>query len=324
MFSLAGVSGLCSDEVVRDDRRTVVASRTAILCTWSVAVALAACRDAGAATASCAQYPIPWQPAAGAQAAAQSELSTMSPGATLTWNASEGTLSSVAQLATPLTGCSDGQDANAQVASLLAAHPALFQLDVSEWQIPPFYDCKFVDDATLSMPRRQLAGKPVARDVFAYWLRRVNGVVQLAAVNGTYLPVLDAATGDTMTSCTTLTESAATTRARSTRLTATVYSQCARTGSVNYTPRSNDTFGFLGDAAWTWQEDTGRVLLTGQRTLRVIVNPANYNSALLSSDARCPVPEGDGSQYTVGFDLVFDVHTGEILSVKPGLDCTVC
>lgn len=248
----------------------------------------------------------------------------MSPGATLTWNASEGTLSSVAQLATPLTGCSDGQDANAQVASLLAAHPALFQLDVSEWQIPPFYDCKFVDDATLSMPRRKLAGKPAARDVFAYWLRRVNGIVQLAAVNGTYLPVLDAATGDAMASCTTLTESAATTRARSTRLSATVYSQCARTGSVNYTPRSNDTFGFLGDAAWTWQEDTGRVLLTGQRTLRVIVNPANYNSELLSSDARCPVPEGDGSQYTVGFDIVFDVHTGEILSVKPGLDCTVC
>lgn len=248
----------------------------------------------------------------------------MSPGATLTWNASEGTLSSVAQLATPLTGCSDGQDVNAQVASVLAAHPALFQLDVSEWQIPPFYDCKFVDDATLNMPRRRIAGQPVARDVFAYWLRRVNGVVQLAAVNGTYLPVLDAATGNSMTACTTLTESAATTRARGTRLTATVYSQCARTGSVNYTPRANDRLGFLGDAAWSWQEDGGRILLTGQRTLRVIVDPANYSAALLSSDARCPDPGGDGSQYTVGFDLVFDVHTGEILSVKPGLDCTVC
>jgi hypothetical protein len=302
----------------------VVASRTAILCASSIVVALGACRDADAATASCAQYPIPWQPAAGAQAAAQSELSAMSSGATLSWNASEGTLSSVIQLATPLTGCSDGQDVNAQVAGVLAAHPALFQLDVSEWQLPPFYDCKFVDDATLSMPRRQLAGKPVARDVFAYWLRRVDGVVQLAAVNATYLPVLDAATGDTMTSCTTLTESAAATRARSTPLTATVYSQCNRTGSVNYTPRSNDTIGFLGDAAWSWQEDSGRVLLTGQRTLRVIVHPANYTSALLSSDARCPVPDGDGSQYTVGFDLVLDVHTGEILSVKPGLDCTVC
>lgn len=248
----------------------------------------------------------------------------MSPGAALTWNASEGTLSSVIQLATPLTGCSDGQDVNAQVASVLAAHPALFELDLSEWQLPPFYDCKFIDDATLNMPRRQLAGKPVAQDVFAYWLRRVNGVVQLTAVNGTYLPVLDAATGDTMTSCTTLTEPAAVARARSTRLTATVYSQCARTGSVSYTPRSNDSLGFLGSATWSWQADSSGVLLTGQRTLRVIVHPSNYNSALLSSDARCPAPDGNGNQFTVGFDLVFDVHTGEILSVKPGLDCTVC
>lgn len=282
------------------------------------------CRDARAAPASCAQYPVPWQPAAGAQAAAQSELSTISPGATMTWSAAEGTLAGVSQLDVPLTGCSDGQDVNAQVASVLAAHPALFELDLSEWQLPPFYDCKFVDDATLNMPRRQLAGQPVAQDVFAYWLRRVNGVVTLTAVNGTYLPVLDAATGDTMAACTTLTQSAAVTRARSTQLTATTYAQCSRTGSVRYTPRSNDSFSFLGDATWSWQEDSSRVLLTGQRTLRVIVNPANYTSALLSSDARCPAPDGDGSQYTVGFDIVFDVHTGAVLSVKPGLDCIVC
>lgn len=302
----------------------MAASRTAMLCALSAVAALAACRDAGAATASCAQYPIPWQPPAGSQAAAQSELATMSSGATLTWSPGEGTLSSVIQLDTPLTGCSDGQDVNAQVAGVLAAHPALFQLDVSEWQLPPFYDCKFVDDATLNMPRRQLAGRPVAQDVFAYWLRRVDGVVRLAAVNGTYLPVLDAATGNAMTACTALTESAAVARARGTRLPATVYSQCSRTGSVNYTPRSNDTLGFLGDATWSWQDDGGRVLLTGQRTLRVIVNPANYTSALLSSDARCPAPDGDGSQFTVGFDVTFDVHTGAILGVKPGLDCTVC
>lgn len=194
---------------MRDGLCSVVASRTAILASLAAIAALVACRDAGAATASCAQYPIPWQPPAGSQAAAQSEISTMSPGAALTWSPGEGTLSSVIQLDAPLTGCSDGQDVNAQVAGVLAAHPALFQLDVSEWQLPAFYDC-------------------------------------------------------------------------------------------------------------------ARVLLTGERTLRVIVNPANYSAALLSSDARCPVSDGDGSQFTVGFDLVLDVHTGAILSVKPGLDCTVC
>jgi hypothetical protein len=282
------------------------------------------CRDARAAPASCAQYPVPWQPAAGTQATAQATLSTMSPGATMTWNASEGTLSGVVQLNVPLTGCSDGQDVNAQVAAVLAEYPALFQLDLREWRIPEFYDCKYVDDALLNMPRESLAGQPVAQDLFAYWLRRIGGVVTLTGVNGTYLPVLDVATGNRMASCSTLTQSAAVTKARSTRLTATTYSQCSRTGSVRYTPRSNDAFSFLGDASWTWQADSGRVLLSGQRTLRVIINPKNYTSALLSSDARCPVVDGDGSQYTVGFDIVFDVHTGAILSVKPGLDCTVC
>lgn len=276
-----------------------------------------------AATASCTQYPIPWQPPAGAQAAAQSELAAMAPGATMTWNASEGTLGSVVQLDTPLTGCSAGQDVNAQVAGVLAAHPALFQLDVSEWRMPPFYDCQFVDSALLSMPRQRLAGQAEAKDVFAYWVSRVDGVVRLTGVNGTYLPVLDAATGNRMAACNTLTQASAVRRAQSTQLTATTYAQCSRTGTVRYTPRANDTLAFLGDATWSW-DDAGEVQLTGQRTLRVIVNPANYSSALLSSDARCPTPDGDGSQFTVGFDIVFDVHTGAILSVKPGLDCTVC
>jgi hypothetical protein len=287
-------------------------------------VALAASGNASAATASCTEYPVAWHAADGAQAAAQAELSKISLGATMSWDASAGTLSSVVQLAMPLTGCTDGQDAIAVVAEALAAHPALFQLDPAEWRWPEPYDCRFVDDAALSMPRQRLAGSVVQRDVFGYWLRRINGVVQLAAVNATYLPVLDSATGDRMAACNTLTASSATATARSTPLSATVYSQCSRTGTVMYTPRSNDHFSFVADAAWSWQEDSGRVLLTGQRTLRVVVDPANYNAALLASDARCPVPDGDGSQFTVGFDIAFDVHTGAILHVKPGLDCTVC
>jgi hypothetical protein len=297
-------------------------SRSLGLLALSAAVGLAACREAGADTASCSQYPILRQPSAGAQSAAQSELAAMSPGASMSWNGNTGTLTSVSQLSIPLDSCSDGQDANAQVRGVLAAHPALFQIDQAEWQSLEPYDCKYVDDATLTMPRWQLAGWPVARDIFAYWLRRVNGVVQLAAVNGAYLPVLDSATGQSMSACNTLTQSAATTAVRATPLTASVYSQCNRTGTVTYTPRANDTIGFVSDPTWTWQEGSGQVELTGQRTVRVIVNPANYNSQLLSSNARCP--SGDADQFTVGFDIVLDVHTGAVLSVKPGIDCVVC
>jgi hypothetical protein len=314
-------STLRIEGVVRGDWRGVVAARVAAAVLLSAVVALAACRDASAQTASCPQYPILKQPSDGAPAAAQSELAELSPGATMSWNSNAGTLTSVFQLGIPLDGCSDGQDAHAQVRGVLAAHPALFQIDLAEWQSLEPYDCRNVDNATLTMPRQRLAGWPVARDIFVYWLRRVNGVVQLAAVNATYLPVLDSATGQSMAACNTLTQSAATTRVRDTQLTATVFSQCNPTGTVRYTPRSNDAFGFVSDATWTWQEGSGQVELTGQRTLRVIVNPANYSSELLSSDARCP---SGPDEFTVGFDVVFDVHTGAILSVKPGIDCIVC
>jgi hypothetical protein len=62
--------------------------------------------------------------------------------------------------------------------------------------------------------------------------------------------------------------------------------------------------------------------MTGQRILRVTVDPANYTSQLTSSDARCPT--ADGNSFTVGFDITLDVHTGAIIYVKPGLDCVVC
>src|ERR1043165_6696630 len=108
-------------------------------------------RNASAATASCSQYPILWRPADGAQAAATSELAAMSPGATMSWNNNTGTLTAVSQLALPLEHCGDGQDVNAQVTSVVAAHPALFQIDLAEWQSLEPYDCKYVNDEILTM-----------------------------------------------------------------------------------------------------------------------------------------------------------------------------
>jgi len=197
-------------------------------------------------------------------------------------------------------------------------------MDLTEWQAPAPFDCKFLgSDATLSMPRRRLAGQPVAQDLFVYSLQRINGSVHLTFMNGTYLPVVSAEVGDTMGACNILTEVTATAHARKTPLKATVFSQCRRTGTVNYTPKANDVFRF-SDATWSWQEDIGQVLLTGQRTLRVIVDPVNYTPELLSSSARCPVLGGGSNEFTVGFDIEFDVYTGEINSIKPGLDCFVC
>jgi hypothetical protein len=299
--------------------RAVTRARIASVLTLA---SVAAYHTARADPAQCAQYPIPWHPAAGTQAAAKSDLAALSPGAAMTWDGNIGTLTSALPLGAPLAGCTDGQDVGQQVFDMLAAHPALFQLDLSEWRKPEPFDCKYLEDnTTLSMGRNSLAGRPVAEDVFAYTLKRIDGQVQLASVNGTYLPVIGATIGNAMTACSSLTEPAAQATAQAAPLRAIVYSQCRKTGKVDYTPRANDGFS-LSLEAWTWDESAGQALLSGQRTLRVIVDPANYTPELMSSAASCPSTDGEGT--VIGFDVLFDVHTGEILNVKPGIDCVVC
>jgi len=323
--SFRSAAVICGTPTVRDATHTVIFSRMVALLTLGVLGSLAACRDGTVVPPHCEQYPIPRQPADGARAAAQAELASLSPGATMTWNVDTGTLTSIWQLALPLPGCTDGHDVGAQVSAALAAHPPLFQLALAEWQAPAPFDCKFLgEQTTITLGRRLLAGRPVAKDVFVYSLDRIDGVAQLTTVNGTYLPPLDAAIGKTMAACNSLTEAAATAAARHTPLQATVFSRCAPMGTVFYTPKSNDVFQVSPDEEWTWADDPGQVLLTGQRTLRVIVDPANHTPDLLSSDANCPAPGGAGDDFVIGFDITFDVHTGEILHVKPGLDCIVC
>ena len=66
------------------------------------------------------------------------------------------------------------------------------------------------------------------------------------------------------------------------------------------------------------------MLLLGQRTLRVTLDPSNYSPELMSSSARCPVTDTTSEDFTIGFDIVFDVQTGVVIQVTPGLDCIVC
>lgn len=278
-----------------------------------------------AAAPSCPQYPIPWQPAEGARTAAQADLTRLSPGASLTWNAATGTLASTTQLSVPLPACTDGQDAIAQVNNVLGAHPALFQLDLDEWRRPGPYDCKLVNDpVTFSIGRARLAGHPDLQDLIGFALQRIDGVVQLTGVYGTYLPVAGTSTSDAMAACSTLTIAAATTTARSTPLHAATFSQCRPTGALQYTLADNDSLRFADEDEWGWENDGGQVALTGQRTLQIVVNPANYTPELLSSNARCPVDGGAGDQFTIGFEITFDVHTGAVVNIKPGLGCFVC
>jgi hypothetical protein len=280
----------------------------------------------------CATYPIPWDADPDADDAAAAELAGLSANATMEWNDNTGTFKTIFKLDQTLA-CPPGEDSGAKVLAVLAAHPKLFPLDLDEWLVPPPYNCEFVPKfgETLTMGRTKLANHTLGRDILAYTIKHVvdqNDVptedIVLTSVIATFVPVGIPGLDQAMTQCSDVDEAAVIAAIRARTLTASTFDLCVPTGSVPYTPHENDRVAFLPGDTWTWGEGTGQVLLTGTRTVRVTLAPANYTPQLLLSDARCPVLDPDSEDFTVGFDITVDIHTGEILFVKPGLDCVVC
>ncbi|MCE9577168.1 MAG: hypothetical protein K8W52_28730 [Deltaproteobacteria bacterium] len=272
----------------------------------------------------CTGYPVEWPADATAKAAAVAELATLSTTADLTWSDARGTLASVFGLDATLTSCTDGHDVGVEVAAFLTAHPALFQFDASQWSALVPYDCKNVGTSLeiLNRGRLTLDGQPVLHDTLAYSIKRTPVGVTLTSVIATYLPADLTGLGARMEACTDADLGAVEAAVRATALPARTYEQCTETGALTYQMKAGDTISVLPGVAWTWDDGDHAVALTGQRTARITLAAANYTPELLASDARCPV--GDGADFTIGFDVTFDVHTGEITYIKPGLDCIVC
>src|SRR5262249_42793539 len=146
------------------------------------------------------------------KAAATAELAALAPSATMTWNNATHTLSNINDLNLPIPDCDDDDDVNVPILALIAAHPALFQIDLSEWETPRPVKCKLTRSDVSSLiyiERKSLGGHPVAHDVFSYWFKRINGIVTLTSVYGTYLPAHLSNLKGAMTVCNTLTEAEA-------------------------------------------------------------------------------------------------------------------
>lgn len=93
---------------------------------------------------------------------------------------------------------------------------------------------------------------------------------------------------------------------------------CMPSGTYRYTSRPTDEvrwasgFGQANRPAWHFLAGTWRVL----RPAHLTVNPTNYWPRVEESDARCGA--------VVGWELMIDVVTGELVESKPGLNCTTC
>lgn len=93
---------------------------------------------------------------------------------------------------------------------------------------------------------------------------------------------------------------------------------CTPSGMYRYTSRPSDDvrwgagFGQADGPAWHWSAGRWRIL----RPARLTVNPVNYWPRVQEADAMC------GG--VVGWELMLDVISGELVESKPGLNCTTC
>jgi hypothetical protein len=105
------------------------------------------------------------------------------------------------------------------------------------------------------------------------------------------------------------------------KFTGSIMNGCAREdGRYKYTPDAQDTIEILTDPIWQTNEESGpspfptKWLVTREATLTV--NPANYWPDVAKADCSC------GNK--VGFTLVIDARTGNVVSYEPAINCVRC
>ncbi len=275
----------------------------------------------------CNPYPLQFQPHPDSQALAEAALSDLAPTGILGWSTARGTLEILTGLNLPLTQCGDTQDIFPILLSISSQAPDLFQLDPGEWGEPQPFECRHVGESNRILPlaRLFLGGSPVNRDVFSFIVKREGAVVELKSVTGNYLPPAPDELVQAMNSCPSLDEIAAEEVIRNYKeFDYIVMEYCNPIGSGTYLPAQNDTVEFdpVSDHRWTWHDNSTQngMLLSKQRSGRLVIHPDNYTNELLSSNAACPLYD----DLIVGFEFHFDSVTGELLSVSAGIGCIVC
>lgn len=284
--------------------------------TASSTSASSASSGTGGGLPECKGYPVSLT-LPGTSAAAQTELATFAPQASLQWNAQHGTMSLVTGLDVPLDCSADVWSGAWQV---LNAQPALFQLSEPEWAVPAPIPCSAIGSQQIvNTYRATLAGVGIQKDVLALVVAPgPNGGVTLKGVSGFYLPVLEP--GD-LTACPNVPDATMDPILRAGPYAYSTFSMCSSTGGGAYSPKPNDVLTF-GDETWEWDDAAIGITARKRRTATLVVDESNWTPELMASDMNCP--DASGENRILGFVLTFDPVTGELLGVKPGIGCIVC
>jgi hypothetical protein len=242
----------------------------------------------------------------------------------MTWHPARGTFWFVI-LSVPLPQCGAQVDAYAELLKLTRLHPDLFQLNLEEWARPGKHLCSQVGEVAtvLELRRARVGSHPIAHDWMRFTVQRVNGVVQLQALSGEYLPPTAPWLDQVLSACPNLNQALGKQVVLGSEFTYSIFDACNYIGSDTYLPNELDTIAFNGGASWAWQEDPAfpRVLFTKTTQGTLALDAANYTPDLIQSNANCPRPDG---QPNIGFRLTMDSVTATLAGYQPGLKCVVC
>ena len=285
---------------------------------------------AGTTTAaSCDPYPLSVQPAPGAREAAEAELTSLAPGAELTWNDARGAPEEITGLGLALTDCGEGEWALTHAWNLVADAPSLFRLDGAEWEWTWSQGyCTAIDEEYYGWASRTHMGgqpTPYSDQRVTFGFERRDGVLRLEWIRGEYLPVVDEALAEQLGACAGLDDEAAADSVRAESYPYTVFDgdPCAGS-SATYEPSSDDVVEFDEPVwkvrwepgrAWVSAAEAGDLVLRKTRAGTLQIDSSNYTPQLEDSDA-------NADSY-IGFNVEIDAVTGDRLYSEPfsPVDC---
>ncbi|MGV3619216.1 MAG: hypothetical protein ACO1OB_00285 [Archangium sp.] len=266
----------------------------------------------------CLPYPRTLSVGPNGQAAARAELDTFAPQATLDWSPVRNTPSMILGLQLELK-CPHGKDAEEVLFEFVSQHPTLFRIDPKEWSrnnVP----CEAVATTQHigASSRVSFANQPVAADRFGWSWAGGNERITVYSFLGSWIPTATIGDEVALRSCPSFDAKSAEQKLPTIALPYSTFQWCSPTGNGEYFMQSGDTFTPDATEYLTWNES---LLLRKQLRVSLRVAPQNHTPELLSSDANCP---DENHQPRVGFSLSYDAVTGELLDVKPGIECIVC
>jgi hypothetical protein len=270
------------------------------------------------------EVPIVWTADTTTEAAALAALADLSSTARPTWNDARGTFETIFEIDVPLA-CPDGAEVWDTLLPFVDSHPALLQIDRTEWLPPSSFPCHVVSSTNdyARMDRRYLGPGTVAHDFVSFAIRRADGGIVLRAIIANYLPVVPASVAEPMSRCGGLTAERARASVMRDTFPYSTFMRCVPTGGGSYTSGPLDSIT-LDPPRWAWTEraDGTGVEMTSEQPGTLIIDRSYWTPALEASDVNCPDESGDVRVY--GFRLIFDTSTGAILSKQPGVGCIVC